>query len=125
VKDARGIFQNLKWIKITNFEGSPIELKLVKFLLEKAIVLESIFLVMKRCDKSNDSSSLRIVQEQISILPKASKDAHVVLCGSSDHDCMINPTHTTYHQEKFQYGITLHHDYATRGGNVLLDQEFL
>jgi hypothetical protein len=119
------VFRNLKWIKITNFKGSTVELKLVKFLIEKAIALESIFLVMNQCDKSNNSLSLRIVQGQISILPKASKDAHIVLCGSSDHDCMIRPTHTIYYEEKFRDGTTMHLDYDNRDENVLLDREFL
>ncbi|XP_078149016.1 putative F-box/FBD/LRR-repeat protein At1g78760 isoform X2 [Carex rostrata] len=110
------VFQKLKWIKITNFDGSPLELKLVKFLLEKATVLESIFLVMNQCDISNNSLSLRIVQGQLSILPKASKNAQIVICGPLDRDCTINPTHKTfYHQEKYRNGTTVHLDYATIG----------
>ncbi|KAF3332968.1 F-box/FBD/LRR-repeat protein [Carex littledalei] len=120
------VFQNLKWIKITNFDGSPLVLKLVKFLMEKATVLESIFLVMNQCDISNNSLSLRIVRGQLSILPKASKDAQIVICGPLDRDCSINPTHNTfYHQEKYRNGTTVHLDYATRGENIPLDQEFL
>lgn len=120
------VFQNLKWIKITNFGGSPLEIKLVKFLLEKATVLESIFLVMNQCDTSNDGLSLIIVQGQLSILPKASKDARIVLCGPSDRDCTITPTHTTYHQEKYRNGTTVHLDHVTiRDEHILLDQEFL
>ncbi|XP_078149080.1 F-box protein At4g09920-like [Carex rostrata] len=96
------VFKNLKWIKIANYDSSPHELKLVKFLLEKATVLESIFLVMNQCDISNNSSSLRTVQEQLSSLPKASKDAQIVICGPLDRDCTMNPTHTRfYHQEKY------------------------
>ncbi|KAF3332972.1 F-box/FBD/LRR-repeat protein [Carex littledalei] len=96
------VFQNLKWIKITNYDGSPHELTLVKYLLEVATVLESIFLVMNQCDISKNSLSLRTVQQQLSILPKASKDAQIVICGPLDRDCTMNPTHTTfYHQDKY------------------------
>ncbi|KAJ4769369.1 FBD-associated F-box protein [Rhynchospora pubera] len=122
------VFQNLKWIKITNFGGTALELKLVRFLLEKAILLESIiFVFMNQWDISNNSSSLRIIEGQLSVIQKASKDVNIVICGPLDHDCTINPTHTTfYHQERYQNGTTLHFDYgSTRSEDIPLDQEFL
>ncbi|KAJ4769371.1 F-box protein [Rhynchospora pubera] len=121
------VFRNLRWIKITNFEGTPLELKLVKFFLEKAIVLQSIFIVLNQCDISSNSLFVRIIEGQLSVIPKASKDANIVMCGPFDHDCMINPTHTIiYHQEQYRKGTTVQHDHATiRVENIPLDQDFL
>ncbi|KAJ3709079.1 hypothetical protein LUZ61_012784 [Rhynchospora tenuis] len=119
------VFENLSWIKITNFGGSPSELKMVKFLLKKAVMLESIFIVLiDQCDISNNSSSLKIIQGQLAVIPKASKDARIVICGPLDSDRTINPTHTTlYYQEKYRKGTTVHlneHIFS-----LLDDQDFL
>ncbi|KAJ1691665.1 hypothetical protein LUZ63_015820 [Rhynchospora breviuscula] len=121
------IFPNLKFIKITNFGGSSLELKLVKFFLERAIVLESIFILLNQSNISNNSLSRRIIQGQLSVLPKASKDALIVICGPLDCDCTINPTHTTlYHEENRRNGTTMHlNDEIMSRENILLGQEFL
>ncbi|KAJ1704745.1 hypothetical protein LUZ63_004524 [Rhynchospora breviuscula] len=123
------VFRNLRWIKITNFGGSPLELKLVKVFLEKATVLESIYILMNQCDISNNSLPLRIIQGQLSVIPKASKDAHIVICGPLDDDCTVSPTHTSYyHQEKYRKGTTMYHDYGIPrlgGESIPLNQEFL
>ncbi|KAJ4809155.1 F-box protein [Rhynchospora pubera] len=118
------VFENLSWIKITNFGGSPPELKMVKFLLKKAIMLDSIFIVLTdQCDMANNSLSLRIIRGQLSVIPKASKDARIVICGPLDSDRTINPTHTTlYYQEKYRNGTTV----LLNGYNFsLLDEDFL
>ncbi|KAJ3674921.1 hypothetical protein LUZ60_005537 [Juncus effusus] len=121
-------FDNLKWIQITNFEGSMLELKLVKFLLENSPVLESLILVIKERDNmSKDSLFLRIVQGQLSVLQKASKNARIVLCGPLDHEFMINPLHRMlYHEKKYRAGTTVHLEYPSTGGEeILLDQQFM
>ncbi|KAJ4782731.1 FBD-associated F-box protein [Rhynchospora pubera] len=122
------VFPNLKFIKITNFGGSSLELKLVKFFLERAIVLDSIYILLNQSSISNNSLSRRIIQGQLSVLPKASKDALIVICGPLDCDCTINPTHTTlYHEENRRNGTTMHldDDDIMSRENILLDQEFL
>ncbi|KAJ3687034.1 hypothetical protein LUZ61_016198 [Rhynchospora tenuis] len=121
------VFPNLKFIKITNFGGSSLELKLVKFFLERAIVLESIFILLNQFNISNNSLSRRIIQGQLSVIPKASKDALIIICGQLDCDCTINPTHTTlYHQENRRNGTTMHlNDEIMRRENIFVDQEFL
>ncbi|KAJ4769370.1 F-box protein [Rhynchospora pubera] len=121
------IFPNLKFIKITNFGGSSLELKLVKFFLERAIVLDSIYILLNQSSISNNSLSRRIIQGQLSVLPKASKDALIVICGPLDCDCTINPTHTTlYYEENRRNGTTMHlDDDIMSRENILLDQEFL
>ncbi|KAJ4763967.1 F-box protein [Rhynchospora pubera] len=117
-------FPSLKCIKIANFGGSSQELKLVKFFLEKAIMLESIFILMNQCDDSNNSLSRRIIEGQLSVMPKASKDARIVICGQLDHDCSINPTHAKlYYDENYRNGTTMHE--GKRRKNIPLDQEFL
>ncbi|KAJ3699189.1 hypothetical protein LUZ61_002894 [Rhynchospora tenuis] len=119
-------FPNLKFIKITNFGGSSLELKLVNFFLEKAIMLESIFILMNQCDDSNNSLSRRIIQGQLSVIPKASKDARIVVCGQLDHDCWMSPTHAKlYYEENYRNGTAMHHYYERGRENIPLDQEFL
>ncbi|KAJ4782730.1 F-box protein [Rhynchospora pubera] len=115
------VFPNLKFIKITNFGGSSAELKLVKFFLEKAIVLESIFILMNDCHISNNCFQ-RIIEGQLSVIPKASKDAHIVIA-----DCALNPTHATlYHEEKYRNGTTVNfHDESIIFESIPLDQNFL
>ncbi|XP_073005383.1 F-box protein At4g09920-like [Typha latifolia] len=90
-------FSHLKLIKISNFRGSITELRLVKFLLGNAIVLESLVLVAsqasdhtKRCD---DSLAMRILRGQLSLIPKASAEACIVLHEFFEDDCNLNPTH--------------------------------
>ncbi|KAJ1698713.1 hypothetical protein LUZ63_007225 [Rhynchospora breviuscula] len=118
-------FPSLKFIKITNFGGSPQELILVKFFLEKAIMLETIFTLMNQRDDSNNSLSRRIIEGQLSVIPKASKDAYIVVCGQLDHDCWINPTHAKlYYEENYRNGTAMHHDHEGHE-NSPLDQEFL
>ncbi|KAJ3687033.1 hypothetical protein LUZ61_016197 [Rhynchospora tenuis] len=114
------VFPNLKFIKITNFVGLSEELKLVKFFLEKAIVLESIFILISDCDILNNSLSQKIIQGQLSVIPKASKDAHIVMA-----DCTLNPTHATlYHQEKYRDGTAVHF-FNDEFKSIPLDQDFL
>ncbi|XP_072951667.1 uncharacterized protein [Typha angustifolia] len=103
-------FNHLKLIKISNFRGSITELRLVKFLLENSIVLESLVLVAsqasdhtKRCDdrelglaaeaKQGDSLAMRILRGQLSLIPKASAEACIVLHEFFEDDCNLNPTH--------------------------------
>ncbi|XP_058089570.1 FBD-associated F-box protein At5g22730-like [Magnolia sinica] len=92
------IFDNLKSIKITGFKGHRNEMRLVKFLLEKAIVLEALILIVKK-DSTVYSEFTQILplpslHDQLVSLPKASSDARIVLCEQSDDDNKLVPTHT-------------------------------
>lgn len=81
------IFNNLKVIKVSNFRGGKFEIRLLKFLLEKAVTLQTIVIVAPPVDAKNGadveytgSSSqckpsellrLKVLPGQLSRLPKA------------------------------------------------------
>lgn len=97
------LFYHIKMIKINSFCGNKVEMELVKFLLEKAVVLEYMILVtprkgindsMRTTPKISKEAELRLLHEQLSLLPKASSNACIVLCEHSEDDNSFHPTHT-------------------------------
>ncbi|KAK9085121.1 hypothetical protein Sjap_025532 [Stephania japonica] len=86
---ATSSFDNLKTIKITNFHGAEIEMRLVKFFLSKSISLELMVLVAaqdsdleKQIAGMNDSmTNSSTIVDEVLIMPKASSKAKVVVCG--------------------------------------------
>ncbi|KAF9611814.1 hypothetical protein IFM89_035799 [Coptis chinensis] len=110
-------FYNLQIVKITSFRGSDTEMKMVKFFLDKAIVLESLVLVVasdfhleKDIDNIKDGDGvasqsencnvpLRILHDQLLKLPKASTDAQILLFEHWEVDTSLCPKHkrAAYH----------------------------
>ena len=109
------IFNNLKVIKVNNFRGTTSELRLLKFLLQKAVVLQFLVIVAPPTDtkeetdaehigsssqcKPNERVGLRIFRGQLSVLPKASSNVHIVVCDYLDDDTGLNPLHTQVYCE--------------------------
>lgn len=109
------IFNCLHTIKINNFRGTEAEMRLVKFFLEKAVELESLILVspqssypeksisdLKTVSASQSRSQSfetqsRVLQDQLSILPKASAEARIVLCEQGKDESKLCPAHTEYY----------------------------
>lgn len=115
VEDPSGIsFNNLKVIKISNFRGRKAEMRLVGFLLQKAVYLETLVLVwppesaeesmdMEPSNSGLETATTRIndlvnLQVQLSLLPKAASQARILLCEQSE-DLSLTPTHTEYFEE--------------------------
>ncbi|XP_042495132.1 putative FBD-associated F-box protein At1g61330 isoform X2 [Macadamia integrifolia] len=110
VEPLNCVFNHLKLIKMGNFRGSKVELKMVKFLLERATVLESLVLVVPQesyaikkdlGDESEDSEfqsnsiktpPLCLLQEKLLQLPKASLGAQIILRESLEgcNDILLN-----------------------------------
>ncbi|XP_038982185.1 F-box/FBD/LRR-repeat protein At1g13570-like [Phoenix dactylifera] len=105
-------FNHLKAIKLSNFKGGMSEMRLVRFLLERAVALETMVLVTPpKVDlkgsinhEQNHSASETTSQNnvdsiflrgQLSLLPKTSR-ANVVLCGYLEDDKALTPKHTEY-----------------------------
>ena len=99
-------FSHLKMIKMSNFTGCESERRFVSFLRQKAVILEYMLLVgpPKSAKQSMDiepsisvpETALYDVQSlrvQLSLLPKASLRARVLLCEHSDDDMSLTPTH--------------------------------
>ncbi|XXG59648.1 hypothetical protein AAC387_Pa04g1697 [Persea americana] len=92
----------LKVIKISGLKGHCNEMRLLKFLLEKAIILEKVVLVMAATsekDLRTQSESIQMpllsnLRERLLLLPKASSGAQIVLCEYSEDDNSLCPKHT-------------------------------
>ncbi|XP_010932063.1 F-box/FBD/LRR-repeat protein At1g13570 [Elaeis guineensis] len=105
-------FNHLKAIKLSNFKGGMSEMRLVRFLLERAVVLETMVLVAPpKADLkesinheqynsaseaiSQDNVDLMVLRGQLSLLPKTSR-ANIVLCEYLEDDKALAPKHTEY-----------------------------
>ncbi|CAL9781902.1 unnamed protein product [Musa acuminata subsp. burmannicoides] len=92
-------FKYLKIIKINNFNGHRNEMQLVRFLLGKAGVLESLMVITSKdfmveeyintVDGCRDS--LHFLQSQLSLFTKASVNAQIILSDREDNKFI--PTH--------------------------------
>ncbi|XP_077242104.1 F-box/FBD/LRR-repeat protein At1g13570-like [Tasmannia lanceolata] len=104
------VFDNLKTIKMSSFRGQKNEMLLVKFFLEKAIVLESLVLVVpensignvnKDYSSASQSESLemplKLLHEELLLLPKASRKAQIVLCENPQDYNSLCPAHVKAH----------------------------
>ncbi|KAG6530021.1 F-box/FBD/LRR-repeat protein At1g16930-like [Zingiber officinale] len=111
-------FDNLMVIKMTNFQGSNNEMKLVKFLLERAAALEYLLLVSPPFDgtdclaKQNveieqtnpeERMWIKIILGQISVLPKASPEVCIKLVEFWQDEDTINPTHNNNLCSRYDY----------------------
>ncbi|XP_058069867.1 F-box/FBD/LRR-repeat protein At1g13570-like isoform X2 [Magnolia sinica] len=99
------VFDHLKVIKMNGFRGLKDEMQLVKFFLEKAIVLESLVLVAPQeaiCDMKDFASEsksveapLYLLRKQLLILANASSSkTQILTCEYSDLNGALAPTHT-------------------------------
>lgn len=105
-------FNHLKAIKLSNFKGDMGEMRLVRFLLERAVVLETMVLVTppktdlkgsinhEQYNSASEAISqnnvdLIFLRGQLSLLPKTSR-ANIVLCEYLQDDKALNPKHTEY-----------------------------
>lgn len=103
-------FSHLRVIKMTNFKGWRNEIRLLKFLLEKALCLESLIILVaplvengmdlvSQNKQLSESQRLAILSGQISMPPKASSQAQIILCDSSQDDKRIQPVHQGVNHE--------------------------
>lgn len=103
------VFYHLKTVKFNSFCGCENQMWLVKFLLEKAIVLESLVLVEPKngikdsagkdlaTDAESNETQLRLLGEQLKLLPKASAYMQIKLCKYLEDDNSLRPMHIEVH----------------------------
>ncbi|ONK74714.1 uncharacterized protein A4U43_C03F9390 [Asparagus officinalis] len=110
------VFDHLKEIKLSNFRGCILEMRLVKFLLEKAITLERLVLIAPPMElnegiksdqvglslqsKFSERIGLRIIRGQLSTLPKASLNVSIVVQEFFEDDMSLNPVHREVYCEQ-------------------------
>ncbi|XP_058071268.1 F-box protein At4g09920-like [Magnolia sinica] len=94
-------FHHLKVIKINGCRGLYDELKLVKFFLEKSIVLEKLVLVVHPIGLRT-KNVLRYLRRRVLLLANASSsNAHISICEYWDEDRSLAPVHDeVYHDKK-------------------------
>ncbi|XP_073008856.1 putative FBD-associated F-box protein At5g53635 isoform X1 [Typha latifolia] len=95
--------ENIRMIKMNSFKGHYNEMRLVRFLLEKASRLDSLIIVApqdhhlkseKHCRNGAacQPNVLDLLRLQLSCLTKASENAQIILSGDDDYP--IRPTHS-------------------------------
>ncbi|KAG0470921.1 hypothetical protein HPP92_017621 [Vanilla planifolia] len=101
-QDVKITLSNLKVIKLTNFIGTTIEMKLVSFLLDKATVLESLTLVLPQTSNINKGNGkerlvLSILRGRVLLLARKSAVARIIVHEFGE-DEGINPTYKDIHK---------------------------
>jgi hypothetical protein len=109
VLDYEVALDHLTFAKVVNFRGTTRELRLLRFLLRRAPILEELVLVTPeenegaRGDHDQQQSVcplLKIVQEHVSEIRKAWlwQDPHVTVFGPKEDDSR-SPTHMKYYND--------------------------
>lgn len=106
------IFNHLKTIKINSFKGHKNDMRLAKFLLQKATELESLVLVAPKNNIDEDVEKHSALQatssekpsqrlhKRLSLRPKASIAVQIILHEYWEDDDTLRPTHTEFHDWK-------------------------
>ncbi|RWR90832.1 F-box/FBD/LRR-repeat-like protein [Cinnamomum micranthum f. kanehirae] len=93
-------FNHFKVIKISGFKGHCDETRLLKTLLEKAIISEKVVLVLSPTLEKDSRTRTESTQmpsnlhEELLLLPKAASVAQIVLCAYSEDYDSLCPTQT-------------------------------
>ncbi|TVU22486.1 hypothetical protein EJB05_32184, partial [Eragrostis curvula] len=90
---------HLKLIKVANFRGTRLEFVLLSFLTNRAPALEQLVLTTVDEDEAPGDELLKIIQERVSAMRKASPVAQVTVCRPSQ-DRNHNPAHTRFYHEE-------------------------
>ncbi|XP_051217769.1 F-box protein At3g62230-like [Lolium perenne] len=100
VLDEEIVLDHLTFVKMMNFRGTTHELMLLRFVLRRAPVLEQLVLVTPEEEgtPTNHGKLLKIVQEHVSQIRKASPDAHITVCRPQEDDSR-SPAHTKYYHD--------------------------
>ncbi|XP_039813716.1 putative F-box/LRR-repeat protein At4g15060 isoform X1 [Panicum virgatum] len=94
------VLGQLTFIKVVHFRGTWRERRLVVFLLERAPILEQLVLVMAEGGGAPGDERLEDIQEWVSALQKASREARTSVCRPSEDDSP-NHAHTRFFHEDY------------------------
>ncbi|KAL6849899.1 hypothetical protein ACP4OV_020526 [Aristida adscensionis] len=95
VLDYEFVLNHLSFIKVVNFWGSRRELRLLRFLLNRAPALEEVVLVTVEGDGAPGDERLESIRGRVSALWKASPAARVAVCRPGE-DSSRQPLHTRF-----------------------------
>ncbi|RLN24083.1 putative F-box/LRR-repeat protein [Panicum miliaceum] len=94
------VLGQLTFIKVVNFRGTRRERRLVGFLLKRAPILEQLVLVTAGGGGAPGDELLEDIQEWVSALQKASREARTSVCRPSE-DESPNHAHTRFFHEEY------------------------
>ncbi|CAO2192947.1 unnamed protein product [Urochloa humidicola] len=86
------VLDRLALIKVVNFRGTRRELRLLRFFLKRAPVLEQLVLATMEREGAPGDEQLKAIQERVSGMQKASRDARISVCWPKA-DGSPSPTH--------------------------------
>lgn len=93
------VFEHLTFIKVVNFEGTRCELRLLRFLMNRAPALEQLVLVTVEEEGALGDEEMKTVQARVSAMRTASPEARITVCRPREDDSR-SPAHTKlYHEE--------------------------
>jgi hypothetical protein len=94
------VLGHLRLIKVVNFRGTRLELMMLAFLLKRAPVLEQLVLVTVDEGEAPGNEQLKMIQERVSAMRKASLEARVTVCRPTEDRSSQNPAHTRFYHEE-------------------------
>ncbi|RCV23937.1 hypothetical protein SETIT_5G044800v2 [Setaria italica] len=93
------VLEQLTFIKVASFRGTRHELRLLRFFLKRAPVLEQMVLVTVEGEGAPGDEHLKDIYERVSVLQKASREARVSVCRPNEDDSP-NHAHTMFYREE-------------------------
>jgi hypothetical protein len=90
------VLGHLRLIKVVNFRGTRLELMMLAFLMKRAPVIEQLVLVTVDEGEAPPpgDEQLKMIQERVSAMRKASLEVRVSVCRPSEDRSSQNPAHT-------------------------------
>ncbi|CAL4976867.1 unnamed protein product [Urochloa decumbens] len=101
VLDYEVVLDRLTLIKVVNFRGARRELRLLRFFLKRAPVLEQLVLATVEGEGAPGDEQLKAIRERVSGMQKASRDARISVCRpNADDSPSPNHAHPRFFHEK-------------------------
>lgn len=92
------VLDHLTFIKVVNIRGTRCELRLLRFLMNRAPALEQLVLVTVEEEGALGSEEMKAIETRVSAMRTASPQARVTVCRAGE-DGSRNSVHTKYYHE--------------------------
>ncbi|PAN31531.1 hypothetical protein PAHAL_5G425600 [Panicum hallii] len=93
------LLDHLTLIKVVNIRGTRCELRLLRFLMNRAPALEQLLLVTVEEEGALGDEEMKAIQMRVSAMRTASPEARVTVCRPGE-DGSRNPAHTKFYHEE-------------------------
>jgi len=93
------LLDHLTLVKVVNIRGTRCELRLLRFLMNRAPALEQLVLVTVEEEGALGAEEMEAIQTRVSAMRTASPEARVTVCRPGE-DGSRNPAHRKLHQEQ-------------------------